>query len=227
MLQAAIFDMDGVIIDSHPIHKRAWRRFLESVGRHVTEQDLEFVLDGHKREDILRHFLGDLQGVDLHAYGLRKDALFAEFSEELQLVDGVDEFIGLLLASGVRLGVATSASGTRTDCILRRFDLKHSFQAIVTGNDVAQGKPNPAVFQQACHRLNVHPGNALVIEDAVSGIRGARAAGTMCMGIASQGRERALYDAGAAYVVPNFKGLTVSKVHQFTTQAVLHHSSGS
>ena len=216
MLQAAIFDMDGVIVDSHPLHKRAWRRFLQSVGRDVTDELLEFVVDGHKREDILRHFLGDLPESEILEYGHRKDVLFAEISEELQLVDGVTDFIASLHAGRIRLAVATSASAKRADWVLRRFGLKNSFHAIVTGNEVAKGKPHPAVFQRACERLNVSASNALVFEDAVSGIRGALAAGTKCMGIADESRARALYEAGAAYVVPNFNGLSLSRVQQFT-----------
>lgn len=60
MLKDMIFDMDGVLIDSHPIHTSAWRRFLASLDRHATDDELDFVLDGRKKEDILRHFLGDL-----------------------------------------------------------------------------------------------------------------------------------------------------------------------
>lgn len=59
MLSAVIFDMDGVIIDSHPAHRAAWRTFLREIGRKVTETELDFVLDGRKRSEILRHFLGN------------------------------------------------------------------------------------------------------------------------------------------------------------------------
>ncbi len=203
-------------MDSHPVHKRAWRRFLQSVGRDVTEGELEFVVDGHKREDILRYYLGDLSESEIHEHGHRKDVLFAEISEELQLIDGVSDFIASLHAGGIRLAVATSASAKRTDWILRRFGLKDSFHAIVTGNEVTKGKPDPAVYQRACERLNVSASNTLVFEDAVSGIKGALAAGTKCMGIADESRARALYDAGAAYVVPNFNGLSLSRVQQLT-----------
>jgi beta-phosphoglucomutase len=60
MLRGVIFDFDGVIVDSHPVHKRAWERFLESIGKRVSEEDLQFVLGGGTREEILRHFLGEL-----------------------------------------------------------------------------------------------------------------------------------------------------------------------
>src|SRR5689334_1087951 len=59
MLKGVIFDMDGVLIDSHPIHKRAWRKFFETLELTVSDRELDFVLDGRKKEDILRHFLGD------------------------------------------------------------------------------------------------------------------------------------------------------------------------
>ena len=73
MLQAIIFDMDGVLIDSHPIHRQAWQRFLLTLDQQVSDAGLDFILEGRKREDILRHFLGDdLSEVQISEYGKRK-----------------------------------------------------------------------------------------------------------------------------------------------------------
>ena len=110
--------------------------------------------------------------------------------------------------SGVRLAVASSASRQRVESTLEQFDLTRCFAAVVTGDDVANGKPDPAIFQTACQQLDGDPGgNSLVIEDAVSGVKGARAAGMKCLGIADSERARLLYEAGAHFVVPDFKGL--------------------
>ena len=65
MLRGIVFDMDGVIIDSHPTHRKAWQEFLGTLGRTVSEDDLDFILEGRKRQDILRHFLGELSNVEL------------------------------------------------------------------------------------------------------------------------------------------------------------------
>jgi beta-phosphoglucomutase-like phosphatase (HAD superfamily) len=73
MLRGVVFDMDGVIIDSHPAHRLAWKAFLESVGRETRDEELDFILDGYKRAEILEHFLGKLAPEQIAEYGNRKD----------------------------------------------------------------------------------------------------------------------------------------------------------
>src|SRR6202140_3040754 len=78
LLQAVIFDMDGVLIDSHPAHRKTWRRFLHSMGRDVTNHELDFILDGRKRAEILRYFRGEISEVQLEEHGKRKDDSFQD-----------------------------------------------------------------------------------------------------------------------------------------------------
>ncbi len=83
-VQGVIFDMDGVIVDSHPFHRRAWHKFLRSVGKDVSEEDLDFILDGRKRHEILRHFLGELSEPELANYGNCKDEFFQQVANRSQ-----------------------------------------------------------------------------------------------------------------------------------------------
>src|SRR4029077_9833975 len=137
MLRGIVFDMDGVVINSHPAHRKAWQEFLEILGRRVSEQDLDFILEGRKRQDILRHFLGEMPELELQEYGKRKDEFFHKIAEEVEPVSGVVEFLRDLQQRGVSAGVATSASEHRTHFTLERLDLAQYFQTVVTGDDVA------------------------------------------------------------------------------------------
>src|SRR4051794_11081174 len=92
MLKGVIFDLDGVVIDSHPIHRRAWRRFLDLLGVQVTDAELEYVTEGGKREDILRHFLGPLTDRQILDYGQRKEHLFREEALEIDPLKGLERF---------------------------------------------------------------------------------------------------------------------------------------
>jgi HAD superfamily hydrolase (TIGR01509 family) len=207
--------MDGVLIDSHPLHKRAWREFLRSFGREVSDAELDFVLDGRKREEILRHFLGkDLSPEWVRAYGLKKDELFRKVADELAIVAGVDEFLAALSRAQVPMAVATSASKSRACSMLDRLKLLPYFLAVVTGDDVPAGKPNPTIFRKAAEPLGADPANVLVVEDAVSGVKAGKAAGMKCLGIAAAGRAHMLWDAGADHVIPNYSGLQVSDIQQ-------------
>jgi HAD superfamily hydrolase (TIGR01509 family) len=204
MLQAVIFDLDGVIVDSHPAHQRAWKIFFRSLGKEVSDRDLTYVLEGRKREDILRHFLGDLTPDQLKDYGARKEYLLRNSPTKLRMIHGLPEFLESLEAAALPLALASSASGGRAAYTLEQLDLTLRFRAIVTGDDVNQGKPDPAIFRLAGERLGVAAENILVCEDAVCGVEAAKKAGMKCLAIAAAGRGPLLEGAGADRVLPDF-----------------------
>jgi len=214
MLEAVIFDMDGVIVDTHPVHREAWRLFLLSLGRVVSDGELDFVLDGRKRGEILRHFLGTLSDSEVHKYGERKDEYFKKASLEVNPLPGVLKFLRTLVKAGIATAVATSASESRTRHTLERLRLSDKISTVITGDDVELGKPDPSVYILACERLDVSPRNALAIEDAVSGIQAARGAGLNCIGVASHESAGKLRAVGAAYVVKDFRNLSLSRLQR-------------
>src|SRR5437879_8859835 len=87
-IYAVVFDMDGVLIDSHPAHLAAWREFLRSAGKEVFEDELSFVLEGRTRSEILRHFLGPLPERELERYGRQKDDIFRALEYRIELLPG-------------------------------------------------------------------------------------------------------------------------------------------
>jgi beta-phosphoglucomutase len=212
MLSAIIFDMDGVLLDSHPVHRKSWSLFLQSVGREVSEQELDFVLEGTKREDILRHFLGDLDKHQLEEYGLRKEALFREQAISIRPIPGVTEFIESVTSCGLLAALASSGSKNRVHYSLEHLSVRERFRVIVTGDDVTNGKPDPAVFRIAAERLGVHPSETVVFEDAIAGVQAAKSAGMKCIGVAQGSRRRLLKSAGADNVVQDFRGLTAADI---------------
>jgi beta-phosphoglucomutase len=212
MLEGVIFDMDGVLINSHPVHRKAWRSFLTSLEKTVDERELDFILEGRRREEILRHFLGDLPAAVIADYGRKKDRLFEENFESVKPIPGAFDFIDALENAGLSIALATSASRSRTVGTLRRMNLGGKFAALATGDDVLAGKPDPAVYRLACERLNISADRLVVLEDAPCGVEAAIAAGIWCIGIATNGRREALRTAGAAHVVADFNELSVQKL---------------
>jgi beta-phosphoglucomutase len=209
MLRAVIFDMDGVIVDSHPIHKKTWRTFLALLGKEVSEQDLNFIMEGRKREEILRHFLGEVSEEQMQIFGRQKEQLFRRESAALQTIEGLREFLQELDQAEIRLAVASSGSNGRVNDILVSLDLRNYFRAIVTGDQVTHGKPDPAIFLMASDRLGVSPAETLVFEDSVSGVKAAKAAGMTCFGVASNGIIPTLLEAGADHIIPDFSGVSI------------------
>jgi beta-phosphoglucomutase len=208
MFRAAIFDMDGVIIDSHPIHKKAWRKFLKLLAREVSEEDLNFVMDGRKREEILRHFLGELSDEEVRLLGQQKEQLFRQEAGDIKVTEGLYDLLQQLSEAEIKLGVASSGGESRVNYVLDLFHLRHYFGTIVTGNQVTAGKPDPTIFRETCDRLRVRPAETLVFEDSVSGVRAAKAAGMRCIGVATNGVIANLLEVGADHIIPDFSSVS-------------------
>lgn len=212
--------MDGVIIDSHPLHRIAWRQFLGRLGKNVDDVTLDFVLDGRTRKDILFYFLGPLTDEELEEHGHHKDDLLRNLNDEVQPIPGVVEFLGHLSQAGIAMAVATSASRGRALGTLKELGLAHHFQAMVTADEVAAGKPDPQIYSLAAERLQLAPGSVVAMEDSVSGVKSAIAAGMRCAGIANPARADLLRAAGADPIVPDFRELSLHEL-----EALFHSKS--
>ncbi len=213
--RAVIFDMDGVVIDSHPAHREAWLSFLRTLNREVCDKELDYILDGRKREDILRHFLGDISPDQLCRYGQQKDMFFKKQMWQVRPMPGLVELLSDLQSCQVPLAVATSASAKRTYSTLRQLGLRDYFDTIITANDVTASKPDPAIYRLACERLCVSPPEALAIEDAYSGVVAASTAGLRCVGIAVGQDGENLRKAGATVVLHDSRDLTMEQLEEF------------
>jgi HAD superfamily hydrolase (TIGR01509 family) len=174
--------------------------------------ELKFVLEGRKREDILRFFLGELDPEQLARYGRQKEQLFRDDAAEVQTIVGLRDFLEDLRQAEIPLGIASSGSSARIQFLLDHFDLNSYFQAVVTADEVLHGKPDPAVFLKAAAKLQISPHELVAFEDAVSGVKAAIGAGLTCVGIARSEGAPALLHAGACQVVEDFRFLSRSKL---------------
>jgi len=214
-LRGIVFDMDGVLIDSHPAHRLAWKSFLQSLGKEISDDELDFILDGRKREEILKHFLGELAAEQIAAYGKQKDKLLDRHRDAMQPIPGVIEFLDHLWGASIPTAMATSASRRRACGTLEELGLARYFPTIVTGDDVTTGKPDPAIYQLAAKRMQEAPECLVAVEDAASGVKSARAAGMRCLGIATAQRSALLRAAGADPVIPNFRSFSFSQLEAY------------
>lgn len=154
-LQAVVFDMDGVIVDSHPAHRFAWREFLRTFGKEVTDNELDFIMDGRKRKDIFFHFLGPLTDERLQEYGNLKDEFFWQAAPDAVPVPGVFEFIECIRQAGITMAVATSASTNRTRETLQRLGLRNISQQWLQATMFAKGNPILASIDWSASAFNV------------------------------------------------------------------------
>ncbi|MFZ0634032.1 MAG: HAD family phosphatase [Candidatus Acidiferrales bacterium] len=204
MLKAVIFDLDGVVADSHPIHEAAWKALLAEQGLDPATINLDFLYAGQPRREIVRHFLGALPDDEVQALGRRKDELYGKGAEKLAPKPGLLRVLDELAYAGIVMAVATSAGGERTVETLEHFGIAGRFSVVVTGNDVLVAKPAPDIFLLTASRLGVAPNESVVVEDSVAGVAAARAAGMACVGYAPPSRHAELRDAGADDAISEF-----------------------
>jgi HAD superfamily hydrolase (TIGR01509 family) len=227
-LRGVIFDMDGVLIDSHAAHRKAWRLFIRTLGREVPESELDFILDGHKRGDILRHFVGECPAHELEELGRRKDCIFRQMQLQVSPLPGMVRMVRDLHGRGIAVALATSASSSRARSTLIELGLLEFFEAVVTGEDVLLGKPDASIYRLACSRIKFEPNCLLAVEDAISGVRAAVGAGLGCIGIASHETPESLTTAGAMHVVRDFESVSAHDLERMLLgrNPAAHHVAG-
>ena len=181
---ALIFDMDGVLVDSNPVHRDAWVRFNLRYGVETTAAMLERMY-GKRNDDIVRDFFGDgLAPEEVAARGAQKEQLYREMVgsriEEI-LVPGLRPFLDRY--SGTPMAVASNAEPENVRFVLDRAKLADYFQVVLDGHQVSRPKPDPEVYLRAAELLGVAPSNCIVFEDSHSGVQAARAAGMRVIGL--------------------------------------------
>jgi beta-phosphoglucomutase len=211
---ALIFDMDGVLFDSHPVHRIAWRELLRGVGKEVPEAELDFLLDGASRNEILRHFLGALSSEKIALYAKQKDAIFQREEDQVHTVAGLDRFLDLVEAAAIPMAVASSGSRVRVERMLDGHGLRGRFAVVLTSDDVGVGKESPAIFLRAAEELQAKPCEVVVLEDAIGAVEAVKKVGMKFIGIAVGTRGSELLKAGADLVLPNFTELKLSDLFE-------------
>jgi len=200
MLSAVLFDLDGVVADSHPVHEVAWKALLAEQGLDAESLDLSFLYAGHPRREILVHYVGTLDEERFEHLSSRKDHFYAQAASRLTTKPGIPEALAQLRAAGIRCALVTSAARDRTWDTLTQLHLEGAFDAVVVGGDVEIAKPAPDIFLLAASKLGVAPENCVVVEDSVAGVQAAARAGMRCAGFALPERAEELWQAGATDV---------------------------
>jgi beta-phosphoglucomutase family hydrolase len=185
MKKAFIFDMDGVIIDSEPIHAIAKQMackkynielpkemFSTFVGRPTMECFTE-ILEKHPREGVTPKLIATTK----YAYYLE----LLEKSNNVAPIHGLPELLQRIKDKGYKIGLASSSARNMIEMVLTRFNIKDYFEVIISGAELPKSKPDPAVYLITAEKLGVSPDECIVIEDATAGIAAAKAAGMYCI----------------------------------------------
>jgi beta-phosphoglucomutase len=208
---AAIFDVDGVLIDSYAAHFESWRQLYAELGAAYSEA--EFAADfGRTSRDILRRkFSNELSDARIRELDDRKEALFRDIIRQtFPAMDGADELLQELVGAGFRLAVGSSGPPENIQLVLEKLGNGHQITATVTGADVTRGKPDPQVFQIAAERLKLPPNHCAVVEDAIHGIEAAKRAAMAAIGLTGTATREQL--RGADLIVDSLRELSPDRI---------------
>lgn len=184
--KAIIFDMDGVLVDTEDLHGDAWIKTFAEHGIHLTKEKYLEEFSGNNSNVIVKQVMEKhnrpIDNVDDIVYKKTEHAHLL-IKNKLEPIPGVKELILHLYSKKYKLGLASSSGMQVVSTVLSSLGLEGKFMVVHSGEAVKQGKPNPDIYLQTAHLLEVPVEQCIVIEDSKAGIIAARSAGMKCIGI--------------------------------------------
>jgi beta-phosphoglucomutase len=204
-----IFDMDGVLADTGPIHYESWVKMAAEIGVEFTREIFKDTF-GQRSPTITRKLVGpEVSEIYVEKWASFKEQYYREIvREKLAPLPGVIRIIKELKSEGFKLAIGSSGPPENVELLLSQLKIKPFFDVIVTAADVNKGKPEPEVFLNAAKILNINPQNCIVIEDAPVGIEAAKRAGMMSIALTTTHNEVEL--VGAHLIIKDLSEISIT-----------------
>jgi len=214
LIQAVIFDLDGVIVDSNPAIEEFWKNLANKHGIPLTQPQIRQWIHGRKIGDTLSGLFRHLSDSQLEE--IRESAYLFDQNMHPGPISGIESFVQSLQALQIPTGIVTSSHQSRMQEMIRQLGLLQQFSHFVTAHDVSKGKPDPEPYLAMGTKMNIAPEHCLVFEDAISGIQSATGAGMHTIGIGNEDASTDLTLHGAKDVIEHYAAI---RIHQrtFTT----------
>jgi len=212
-ISAVIFDMDGVIVHSNPIHKTIINEFCTKYGLKVSDKELQEKVYGRTNQDWIPAVFGDITQEKLDELADEKEQMFRDvFDPNEHEVSGIIDFLDRLRDNDIKMVVATSAPADNADHILKGLGIEDYFDAVLNSSHVKKSKPDPEPYLKAAKAVDVSPKDCIVFEDSISGVQSGLGAGAKVVGVATTHSHQEL-DA-CQLVVDDFDGLEISEIEK-------------
>jgi beta-phosphoglucomutase len=222
---SVIFDMDGVIIDSNPYHKKAWMSFCNKHNITISDNDLETKIFGRTGEDVLPVlFNRPLDNVLIAEYRSEVNKNYRDlYAPYIKPLRGLKDFLEELDVADIKYAIATSAPPVNVEFVLSETKLENYFDIIVDDTMIARGKPDPEIYLITASKMKVSPSDCIVFEDSLAGIKAAQAAGMKVIGITTTHSHEELSHTDLA--ISDFTDITISDLFKVAMSNHSNHSN--
>ncbi|MBG1243153.1 HAD family hydrolase [Nostoc sp. NZL] len=207
MLTAILFDLDGTIVNTDPIHYQAWQEMLLNYSINIDETFYKSRISGRLNPEIVKDILPQLSTVEGQKFADKKEALFRKLAPHLKPLSGFSELLEWTDTHNLKRALVTNAPRLNAEFMLDVLGIKEAFHTVVVADDCIAGKPDPAPYQVALNKLGITAEEAIALEDSPSGIRAAVGADIRTIGIASTHDPQVLQEIGAFMAIPDFTDL--------------------
>ncbi|MFP4298125.1 MAG: HAD family hydrolase [Spirulinaceae cyanobacterium] len=204
MLNAILFDLDGTLTNTDPLHFQTWQEALEAVDMTIDREFYDRHISGRVNPEIVKDILPQLPFEEGLAIADDKERRFREMGANLPPLPGLDKILAWTQQQQLKQAIVTNAPRKNAEFMLNALDLQKTFPIVVLAEDTPAGKPDPAPYQVALDKLQVKPENAIAFEDSPSGVKSAATAGIYTIGITSTHTPENLTKAGAVWTIDDF-----------------------
>jgi HAD superfamily hydrolase (TIGR01509 family) len=211
MTFALLFDLDGTLVDTNPLHFLAWQAMLTEQGMTLDLPGYQARISGRTNQQILADLLPTLTTDEAIQFAEDKEAQFRHLLADLQPLAGLEDLLDTIAQAGGRTAIVTNAPRRNAEAVLTRLRLHDAFDTIVLAEDAPPGKPHPAPYRLGLERLNVAADRAIAFEDSPSGIRSAVAAGIATLGITTSHPAEELLAAGCERAIADFQAFSLAQ----------------
>jgi beta-phosphoglucomutase len=186
MFKGAIFDMDGVVVDNHQYHFKAWMAFSQKYKFQLNADIYRDKFNGKTNADLFKMIFGDISLDVAKQYADEKEGMYQKlYAEHMKAHTGLIDFLEHLKKQRIKIALGTSAPTQNVDFTLDALRLRHYFEVIVDGPQVEKGKPDPQVYQLCAMKLGLDPKFCVVFEDSLAGLESGERAGCKIVGVAT------------------------------------------
>lgn len=203
-LKALLFDLDGTLVNTDPVHMAVFAEILAPLGHVVDEAFFRQQISGHRNEEIFRKFFPDLDAEEIQRMGREKEDQFRAGAQGVKPVVGLERVLTWATDNGLAIGLVTNAPRANVDFILPLLGVENVFGCRILADEMGKGKPDPAPYRAALETFGINAREAVVFEDSGNGIRSSVGAGIFTYGLKTTHSEQELSAAGADLAIADY-----------------------